>query len=690
MILQPGQLVNNRYRIIDKLGVGGMAIVYKATDEMLDRVITFKVLKEAYIDDEDFIIRFSTEARAAARLSSTNIVNVYDVGNEGDIYYIVMEYIDGFTLKDLICSKAPFTDEETAGIAIQIALGLSHAHSHDIIHRDVKPENIMITNVGGDGTVKVTDFGIAQATSSPTSPTDYMGSVHYFSPEQAKGEKADARSDIYSLGIVMYEMVTGRQPFDGDTPIALAMKHLKEPLPDIRQYNEDISDTFIAIIKKCTAKETKNRYQNADELITDLRAAIGMQVQPLSGKNVKPASDDSKSKTRKFNGKNSELNKELIKDYYNDSYDDDIVDEEDEKEIKKREKNIITAAIIAGVILIFLIGIGGFLINNSLHTVPDFIGMTYDEASAKAEKKGITIEFKQIYKEGAEAGEVVDQSVEAGTKIPDNDKDFVVELSINVGEDAILVPDIVNMLKSKAETLLSENNLSFGDVKYVHSDKPIGTVLSQNPKAGEMVAVNSSINIEVSQGDVHEEVPMPSLVGKTKEEAQEALDELGLIPKFIEGFSDVVEEGKIIDQGIEPDTNIGVGSSITLTVSKGPSAEVETTEVITSAPPVIDMEEPTEIVPDNNNDNSPSVDITPIERNVSIAVNPDLTNGNYQADESDSYNVKVIARNSAGERLVLDRQFSSSDFPFSVNDTISDNTDYEVYVNNTLVNKESK
>lgn len=679
MVLKPGQLINQRYRIIEQIGVGGMAIVYKANDEMLERDVTFKVLKEAYINDEDFIIRFSTEARAAARLSNTNIVNVYDVGNEGNINYIVMEYIDGFTLKDLICSKAPFTDEEAAGIAIQIAMALGHAHNHDIIHRDIKPENILITNVGGNGTVKVTDFGIAQAATSPTAPTDYMGSVHYFSPEQAKGEKADARSDIYSLGIVMYEMVTGKQPFTGDTPISLAMKHIKEPLPDIRKINPDISDALLAIIKKCTSKEPKNRYQNADALIRDLRAAIGLSqsVPSPNTDNVTPASDDDLSKTRKYNAKS---NKELAADYYND-------DDEDDQEETKREKHIITAAIIAGAILVLLMAIGGFMVMNSMDTVPDFVGMTYDEAAAKAENKGITVEFEQVYKEDAKAGEVVEQSVEPGSKIKE-DKDFVVVLSINVGENAILVPDIVDITKSKAEDLLRENSLTLGDVKYVHSDKPVGTVLSQDPKAGKLVAVNSSINIEVSQGEIEEEVPMPDLVDKTREEAQEALEELGLIPKFIDGYSDTVEIGKIIDQGVKPDTNIGVGSSITLTVSKGKSEEyASTTEASTAEPPVVDITEETSLTaPTSSID-----DDQPIKRNVSVAVNPDFNSNNYgTTDGSDVYNVKVVAKSLSGERILVNQKYSVSDFPFSVNDTITDTTEYEVYINNTLLSRESK
>ncbi|MGN1317502.1 MAG: Stk1 family PASTA domain-containing Ser/Thr kinase [Lachnospirales bacterium] len=674
MVLKPGTLISGRYRIIEQLGVGGMAIVYKATDEKLDRDVTFKVLKEVYVDDEDFIMRFATEARAAAQLANHNIVNVYDVGNEGNINYIVMEYVEGFTLKDLICSKAPFTDEETVGIAVQIALGLKHAHKHNIVHRDIKPENILITNVGGEGTVKVTDFGIAQAVNSATSPTDNMGSVHYFSPEQAKGEKADARSDIYSLGIVMYEMVTGEQPFDGDTPVALAMKHLKSPLPSIKEINPQISDALIAVIKKCTAKEPRNRYQSVDTLIQDLRSVIGLSVLKEQG-SVKHK-DDNTSKTVMYKKK-------------------PVVDYDDEEEIKekKREKNIIISAIIAGFVLICLLGIGVLAVNGTLSgntvKVPDFVGLDYDNAASKAEKKGLIVEFEQVYKAEAEAGEVVEQSIEAGDRV---EKGTSIILSISVGENAILVPDIVNMTKSKAEEELIKNKLSFGDVKYVPSDKPAGTILSQDPEGGDMVAVNSSVNVEVSQGDVNEEVEMPDLVNKTRDEAEEILKELGLVAKFIDGYSDSVEKDRIIDQGIEEGTIIGVGSTVTLTVSKGESNTTQAqTELVTSAPPIVDIDDTQENHEGTTNAPIPSIDNNnPVKKSVSVDVNPDFNNNSYNNDGSDVYSVKVVAKDSQGEKVIVNQKYAISDFPFSVNDEITDKTEYKVYINDNLISTQAK
>lgn len=707
MVLKPGTLVNNRYRIIEEIGVGGMAIVYKATDEKLDRDVTFKVLKEAYIDDEEFIIRFVTEARAAARLANNNIVNVYDVGNEGNINYIVMEYIEGFTLKDLICSKAPFTDEETVGIAVQIALGLRHAHKHNIVHRDIKPENILITNTGGEGTVKVTDFGIAQATNSSTSPTDNMGSVHYFSPEQAKGEKADIRSDIYSLGIVMYEMVTGKQPFDGDSAVALAMKHLKSPLPNIKEINPNVSDNLIAVIKKCTSKEPRNRYQSADALINDLRRVIGISNMLQSQKVSKTATNTESTKVIDYNENFLEL-------------------ENTEYEAKRKERKMIISAVIAGAVLLILLGIVGFIVNDSINgdtiKVPDFVGMNYEDAKAKAEDKGLEVDFEGVYKEDAETGEILEQSIAEGERV---EKGKEILLTVNVGKDSAIVPKIVGIPKSKAEEILNESGLEFGVVKYVHSNEPSGTILKQDPEPNKLIMNGTPVNVEVSQGDIEEEVKMPDLINHTKDEASIELEKVGLKAKFIDGYSDKIEKGRIIDQGIPADTIIGVGSTVTLTVSQGKSEiTTEEAEMITKAPPVVDIEDEEtdedkdqqvqeeennneqDNEPDNNDNNSDANNNSnssgnnsdsnndnsqPQKKNVSIGINPDFASGNYGVSEAnESCNVKVVAKDSNGERVVASGSYKVSDFPFSVNDESTGNTEYRVYINDQLLTSENR
>ena len=381
MQLEKGQVISDRYKIVETLGRGGMAIVYKANDLKLGRDVTFKVLKSDYIEDKGFIKRFNTEARAAAQLAHTNIVNVYDVGNDGDIYYIVMEYIDGFTLNELIYKKAPLDNDLACDLAMQIAAGLENAHAHGVIHRDIKPENILLTKIGGKLVAKVTDFGIAKANSMETTQGDYMGSVHYFSPEQAKGDDVDQRSDLYSLGIVLYQMVTGTIPFEGNSALDLAMKHIKSPIPDPRNINPNVSQEVIDIIKKACAKEPKNRYQNARAMCEALKNALEGKSKPMPKDNLKPVKKVVP----------------VLDEDDDDDYDNDINDEES-AEIKKKERNVIIIAVITGILIILLITIGGSMLTKTLYgdtiKVPNFVGMSYEKACLKAEKKGLTVERK--------------------------------------------------------------------------------------------------------------------------------------------------------------------------------------------------------------------------------------------------------------------------------------------------------
>ncbi len=686
MILEKNRIINNRYKIKEKIGVGGMAIVYKAADIKLGRDVTFKVLKEEFITDDDFIARFSTEAIAAAQLSNTNIVSVYDVGNDGDIYYIVMEYIDGFTLKELIYNKAPFSNEDSAEIAIQIASALDHAHMNGIVHRDIKPENILITRVGDEGEAKVTDFGIAKAAKLSSTANDYMGSIHYFSPEQAKGEDVDNRSDIYSLGIVLYEMVTGKLPFDGETPIDLAMQHLKTPIPDPRNINPDVSLEIVDIIKKACSKEPKNRYQTAREMMNDLKKSIGaekLRWEDIDDDDIEHISSDENG-TRKYEPGD-------IEDI--DEYDPD---DDDDASYRSKEIKVIAAAVITGIVLILAFTIGGGYINKTLYgdtiKVPDFTGMDYDKACVRAERKGITVERKDIFEEDVEAGEVARQSPEKGERINEGD---VVILYVSQGGGDIQVPSLENLSKSKAEEILAKQGLMLdSDVEYVNSDKPVGTVIEQSPEAGTMVGPDTRIRIKVSQGGLDEEVSVPLLRDKTKEEATALLDEVGLVGKFIEGYSDTVEEGKIIDQGIEPGSVISVGSSITLTVSKGRNTEEPMTETQPqiSVPPVVEIvTQP--VVDDDGNKNTDTenndiaeetVAQADTSRSVSIPVNPN------KDSLSDSNTLKITAVEDGVERVVREGTYSKEDFPFSVSDTTKGNTEYKVYVNGEVIHSETR
>ena len=700
-------LINNRYRIQEQIGVGGMAIVYRAIDEKLDREVTFKVLKEDYINDEEFIKRFSTEARAAARLSNSNIVNVYDVGNDGNIHYIVMEYIDGFTLKELISSKAPFTDEEAVGIGLQIGAALEHAHKNGIVHRDIKPENILITKSGNIGTIKVTDFGIAKATTSKTSHIDFMGSVHYFSPEQAKGENVDTRSDIYSLGIVLFEMVTGQLPFTGETAVALAMKHLKEPIPDIKAINPNVSDKLVSVIKKATCKEPKNRYQTIAELVKDLKyvlAEIHMSKKEkenvYTDETVIMTKDD--VDTIRNSQKHTENNNKKNKNNNSNKNNKKQELSQEDADYKKKEKKVILAAIITGIVLILGITMGSRMINNTLYAgtikVPNFVGMTSEKAEALAVRKHITIETKEIYKENVDEGVVADQSVKKGERIKENE---TVTLYVSSGSNSVTVPKFEGYMKSKAEEIAEANNLVLV-VEYVTSDELAGTVVEQDIKEGEKVAPKSEIKIKVSSGGVDEEVKVPDFYGKTKEEAEELLKEIGLTGKFIDGYSDTVPEGQVMDQGIDANSLTTKDTVLTLTVSQGPNKSVaEAQDEVTTLTPVISLpsSEPKEekttapqgqAVRENNETVKPVQNPTAATRSVSVSVSPDFNNNSYNTDGSDVYSVKVVAESKNGStRTILNDKYKVSDFPFSVNDKINSDTTYKVYLNNQVISTEN-
>ena len=706
-MLEKNMLINNRYRIQEQIGVGGMAIVYRAIDEKLDREVTFKVLKEDYINDEEFIKRFSTEARAAARLSNSNIVNVYDVGNDGNIHYIVMEYIDGFTLKELISSKAPFTDEEAVGIGLQIGAALEHAHKNGIVHRDIKPENILITKSGNIGTIKVTDFGIAKATTSKTSPIDFMGSVHYFSPEQAKGENVDTRSDIYSLGIVLFEMVTGQLPFTGETAVALAMKHLKEPIPDIKAINPNVSDKLVSVIKKATCKEPKNRYQTIAELVKDLKyvlAEIHMSKKEkenvYTDETVIMTKDD--VDTIRNSQKHTENNNKKNKNNNSNKNNKKQELSQEDADYKKKEKKVILAAIITGIVLILGITMGSRMINNTLYAgtikVPNFVGMTSEKAEALAVRKHITIETKEMYKENVDEGVVADQSVKKGERIKENE---TVTLYVSSGSNSVTVPKFEGYMKSKAEEIAEANNLVLV-VEYVTSDELAGTVVEQDIKEGEKVAPKSEIKIKVSSGGVDEEVKVPDFYGKTKEEAEELLKEIGLTGKFIDGYSDTVPEGQVMDQGIDANSLTTKDTVLTLTVSQGPNKSVaEAQDEVTTLTPVISLpsSEPKEekttapqgqAVRENNETVKPVQNPTAATRSVSVSVSPDFNNNSYNTDGSDVYSVKVVAESKNGStRTILNDKYKVSDFPFSVNDKINSDTTYKVYLNNQVISTEN-
>ncbi len=682
MTLKPGTLINDRYKIIERIGIGGMAVVYRATDEKLERDVTLKVLKQEYNEDEDFIKRFSTEARAAAKLTNTNIVSVYDVGTDGNVNYIVMEYVNGFTLKKLIESRAPFDDEVALGIAIQIASGLGHAHNHGIIHRDVKPENILITKDGAEGTIKVTDFGIAKAANSKTTSTNAMGSVHYFSPEQAKGDDVDSRTDIYSLGIVLYEMVTGTVPFDGDSPVALAMKHITEVMPNARDINPNVSDETLAVIDKATQKLASERYQTIDEMLTDLKAAAGASY-----------TEKMKDEVRLTEAELEKLSNNTD-DKYTDYDDPDVVNRRGKKgkgsndvvpAQKIKERNTVIAAILTGLFIVIVVtGVGAWFMhtqNQDTIKVPNFIGLDISSAEKLAESKGITIEEAEDYNDDFDKDTVFYQSVKKGKRIGKNE---TLKIKVSKGKNVIDMPNLIDKSLLDATDMIKENGLLLVDTQYVPSDKEVGTVISQSINAGVKVSPNTEISITVSEGSGTKPVLVPDVENMEFEKAKELLEDSGLIVTKEESFSSTIDEGNVILQGIEGGTEVTEGTEIVLTVSKGTDPEVDAEiesikeenesnigKHVESKGEETTAEPTTESAETNKTSNAP--------KSVSISVNPDVNN--FTPNDNGEYNVKITAKNSSGEKTVIDRNYSASDFPFSVNDTIVDSTDYEITIN---------
>ena len=461
-----GEILGNRYEIEEKIGEGGMSIVYKARCNKLNRYVAVKVLKKEMSDNEDIVNKFKREATAIAALSDNNIVNILDVGSQDDINYIVMEYVKGKTLKELIKQFGKLNYETAITIAIQIAKALECAHKNNIIHRDVKPQNILVTE---EGLIKVTDFGIAKSTSSATltNTTTIMGSAHYFSPEQAKGTLVDNRTDLYSLGVVLYEMVTGKVPFEADSPVTIALKHIQEEVVPPKQINSKIPESLNKLIIKAMEKDPGMRYQNARDIINDLQkikedpnAVIDNVVENEENEHTiimgsVNAPDNTKS-----------VNKALEDEYYEDDeddeyYDDDYYDEDDDdeeydgkKKKKKSYKNLIIG--VAVVVGLLLLGVGAFAISGGFSAaktvkVPDLKGMTLEEAKKAIEDAGLEYVDAGTEKSDEEEGTVIKFDPEAGKEVK---KGSEVRVITSAGVTKIKMPNLVEETETDAKATL--------------------------------------------------------------------------------------------------------------------------------------------------------------------------------------------------------------------------------------------
>lgn len=596
-MVKDGIYLSGRYQVLSKIGAGGMADVYKAKDCMLNRYVAVKVLKKEYREDENFVKKFRSEAQAAAGLLNPNIVNVYDVGEDRGLYYMVMELVEGITLKEYVQKKGKLSSKEAISIAIQMCTGIEAAHNHHIIHRDIKPQNIIISK---EGKVKVTDFGIAKATTSQTVSTSAMGSVHYVSPEQARGGYCDEKSDIYSAGITMYEMVTGRVPFDGDSTVSVAMKHLQENITPPSEYAPDLSPALEKIILKCTQKSSERRYQSAGELIQDLKRAL---VDP-SGKFVDMVPIRSTGDTMMISPEKMARLKKRQDDYddsYDDSYDDEDYDEnddydedEDEEEDRRRGKNgvdpkmnkmmkilMVAVAVIVAFALIFLIGkaagvfgknSGSQISLSSEIEVPNLVGQPQNVAQTMCEKKQLKMEVESEEASDKEAGTVIEQKTKAGKKVK---KNTVIKVVISSGPEKITIQSVEGMDEDAAKKALIKQGFTSKNITVTSeysSDVESGKATRTDPAQGTEVSADSKITLYISKGEKQpDKVSVPSIVGMYVSNAASTLAASNLSDggASAEEYSDEYDEGMIIRQSPEVGTKVNEGTSVSYVVSKG-------------------------------------------------------------------------------------------------------------------------
>ena len=549
-----GTVLENRYEILEMIGSGGMATVYKAKCRVLNRFVAIKVLKDSLKYDSEVAKRFNAEARAAACLSHQNIVQVYDVSEDGDLDYIVMEYIDGITLKDYIAKKGVLGWEEACNFAMQIGSALECAHKNHIIHRDIKPHNVLLTR---EGMLKVADFGIALATTSETlvAGSSNLGSVHYISPEQGRGGFTSERSDIYSLGVVLYEMLTGTLPFDGGNAVSIAiMKLEKDPL-DCKIVNPDIPDDVAKITMKAISKEQHARYQTAADMVKDLETAV-----KSSKKDFLTRRDGDKFETKRI------------------ERDDFLMTKERKNRIKKAKSRLFT--LLFAIIAVFIIGYGTYFMmsgGRQEYQIPDLSGMTLEEAEAALEEVNLKLDENVEFEasEEIEEGKIISQKPGANQYVKKNRK-IKVTVSSGLGEADISVPLVEGMPSSEAADKLLAAHLNISEQEQKDAAVPKGYVISQSPKSGTKVTMGYTVTIYVSSGqEDDEQAIVPKLTGLTKAQAEEALADSGLILGTVTEEASTVTQGTVIAQNPSAKTGVVKGSSVNIAVSKGQETQMK-------------------------------------------------------------------------------------------------------------------
>ncbi len=661
-----GYLLGNRYEIIEKVGDGGMATVYKARCRMLNRYVAVKVLKEEYVNDADFTRKFTTEAQAAASLSHPNIVSIYDVGKEGNINYIVMELIEGKTLKELIKVEGKLHWREACKIAYEIAQGLEHAHKNNIIHRDVKPHNIIVTN---DMKIKVTDFGIAKAVTSSTITMsgDAIGSVHYFSPEQARGGVTTQRSDIYSLGVVLYEMLTGTLPFNGESPVSVALKHVQEKPKTPSDIEITVPYSVSNIVLKAMQKDENLRYQNISDMALDLNLVMDDpskeyakvdNVMECPTQRIKPIKEEI-VKTDILNQNEDKNNIKVpnnIEQNSDKNNEEGILGREFQKEkvkpkLSKRKRRMITYIVIAfiGAILFGLCIFGGMYLAGGLNKlndveVPDLTNLTIEEAKGKLQPLGLYIEISQeINHNEIEAGRIVNQDISATMRTK---KGNTINVTLSKGAMQFKFTDLKGMTLEDAIFELERLKLTYDKIMENSYDYDKNTVIKQEPQADTMITADTKVTIYVSDGVGDGKVKMPTLTEKTLEDAKKIITENNLVLNDnINYKTDTSKpDGVVLSQSIPIGSIIPENTEITLSVNK---LKVE----------------------------------KPVEDNPYITISGDeITINLEKISDKSKINVKII---NASQKMLIDKDFNRSEKTVTI-PVDTDTTRLDVYIENYI------
>ena len=613
-MIKIGMMIVDRYEILEKIGTGGMSDVYKSKDHKLNRYVAVKVLKQEFSENANFVSKFRVEAQAAAGLMHPNIVNVYDVGEENDVYFIVMELVEGITLKKYIERKARLSVKEAISIAIQVSMGIEAAHNNHIIHRDIKPQNIIISK---EGKVKVTDFGIAKAATSNTITSNVMGSVHYTSPEQARGGYSDEKSDIYSLGITMFEMLTGRVPFNGETTVAIAIKHIQEPLPSPREYVSEIPISVEQIVFKCCQKSPDRRYQTMGDLIVDLKQSLinpdedfVKMVNPdeeastrmitdkdmvqIKKQSVKRDSMDEalrlkKDVRRKYQEEDEEEEDEedVIGDEEEEDVEDDIDDEEEEYDSKMERVTTVlavVAALLIGCIVLFLVGktlgilpFGGEKEKTEESTeeesgkveMPKVVGRQIEEVKTEILGLGLMPEIAYKETDEYEAGLVLECNIGIGQMV---DSKTDITLTVSAGASGVEVPNVVGMSTAQGVSNLEQKGFVVNKTESYDAEVAKGDIISQSPEAGIKAPSGSAVTIRISQGAEDNKVRVPNLIGISEMDAMAAITENGLVVGSVTEINHEDESlnGLVCYQSYSVGSYVDQGTAIDLQVSLGP------------------------------------------------------------------------------------------------------------------------